>query len=524
VKLSSKAVLLMTLLLGIALSAFIGWFFYTIESKTIVSEFQNDVDAQASSIEREITLNFEALYAIKGLFDSSQDVTEDGFSRSAANILVRHQNIQALEWIPRIENNQRSNYEIQHQLVHPEFEIIERGQDGEMVRALERDEYFPVYFVEPFTGNEAAFGFDLASNPKRLEALISSRESGMLVTTASINLVQDTTSQKGFLAFLPIYHEFPTTTEKRNSQLAGFALAVFKVNDLINSSILHTSMQGINLTLIDESQLPSENIYTFDASQDDEISTSISYRRELKPVGGRNWTVLTSPSNSYILERRSSTPVVIFLLGLVFVSFSVAYIYLILRRSANIEDTVVERTVELNETKKELELITLQDGLTGVANRRYFDSYLNQEWARSIRDNQPLSLIMIDIDHFKPYNDNYDHLAGDNCLKGVAQILKTTIHRPTDLVARYRDDEFAIILPNTDDAHVLAELCRKSVEIAHISHAYSIVANHITVSVGFCTLLPEHGTPSYTLIQMADNALYKAKKSGRNIACTLQTQ
>lgn len=521
-KIYSKVVLFMTLLLGIALSAFIGWFLYTIETNSIVNEFHNDVDAQIASVEREITLNFEALYAIKGLFDSSQEVTADVFSRSASDILARHKNIQALEWIPRVENDLRSDYEAQHQLLHPEFEIIERGQDGEMVRAQERDEYFPVYYVEPLAGNEAAFGFDLASNPKRLEALTSSRETGLLITTASINLVQDTTSQKGFLAFLPVYHQSPTTTEKRYSQLAGFALAVFKVNDLINSSILHSSMQGINFTLTDETALPPENIYAFDASQGDKQSTAISYSRELKPVGGRDWRVFTSPSKNYILERRSSTPFVVFLLGLVFVSFSVAYIYSILRRSVSIESAVIERTLELNETRKELELITLQDGLTGVANRRHFNNYLEQEWARSIRDNQALSLIMIDIDHFKLFNDNYGHLAGDNCLKGVAQILKTTIHRPTDLVARYGGEEFAIILPNTDDAHILAELCRKSVEIAQISHDYSNVADHITVSVGYCTLLPEHGSSSDALIQMADNALYKAKKSGRNTTCTLQ--
>ena len=514
----------MTLFLGIALSAIVGWFFYTTETKSIVNEFHSDVDVQVAAIEREITLSFEALYTIKGLFDSSQEVTEDEFKHLASNILVRHPNIQALEWVPRVFNNDRSEYEGRYQHRHPEFEIIERGPDGKMIRAKERDDYFPVCFVEPFISNEAAFGFDLASNPKRLEALILSRDTGKLVATASINLVQNTTSQKAFLAFLPVYHKFPTTIEKRYSQLSGFALAVFKVDDLINNSLLHTSMQGINLTVIDETSLTHENIYSFNISKSDEMDAVIHYKRELRPVGERIWSVLASPSNSYILERRSSTPLMVFLLGLVFVSFSVAYIYLLLRRSVTIENAVVERTQELSDTKKELELITLQDGLTGVANRRHFNTYLEQEWARSIRDNQPLSLIMIDIDHFKLFNDNYGHLAGDNCLKGVAQILKTTIHRPTDLVARYGGEEFAIILPNTDNAYILAELCRKSVENAQISHDYSNVADHITVSVGFCTLLPEHGTPSDTLIQMADNALYKAKKSGRNATCTLQQQ
>ncbi|RKZ86579.1 MAG: diguanylate cyclase [Gammaproteobacteria bacterium] len=523
-KLYSKVVLLITLLLGIALSAIVGGFFYTIETKSIVNEFQSDVDTQVAAIEKEITLSFEALYTIKGLFDSSQEVTEDEFKHLAADILVRHPNIQALEWIPRIYNNNRSEYESRYQYRHPEFEIIERGPDGGMIRAKERDEYFPVCFVEPFISNEAAFGFDLASNPKRLEALIESRDTGKLVATASVNLVQDISSQKGFLAFLPVYHEFPTTIEKRYSQLFGFALAVFKVEDLINSSLLHTSMQGINLTLVDETSLSHENIYSFNISKSNNEGPAIHYQRELKPVGGRVWSISASPSNSYILDRRTSNPLMVFLLGLVFVSFSVAYIYLLLRRSVSIENAVTERTQELNDTKKELERISLQDGLTGVANRRHFDSYLEQEWARSTRDNQPISLIMIDIDQFKLFNDNYGHLSGDRCLKSVAQILDTTIHRPTDLVARYGGEEFAIILPNTDNVYILAELCRKSVESLLIPHASSNVADHITVSVGFCTLLPEHDTPSDTLIQMADNALYKAKKSGRNTTCTLQTQ
>jgi diguanylate cyclase (GGDEF)-like protein len=165
-----------------------------------------------------------------------------------------------------------------------------------------------------------------------------------------------------------------------------------------------------------------------------------------------------------------------------------------------------------------LERMALVDGLTGIANRRSFNESLHQEWKRAARNNMPLSVIMIDIDHFKPYNDNYGHGTGDDCLQRVAEALRDAMQRPSDIIARYGGEEFAALLPETDSqgADMVARKLLQSVADLRLPHEHSPVADHVTISVGHAT---GRATPDKTpddLLQAADNALYKAKESGRN--------
>lgn len=168
--------------------------------------------------------------------------------------------------------------------------------------------------------------------------------------------------------------------------------------------------------------------------------------------------------------------------------------------------------------QKQLKDQSLQDGLTGIANRRRFDDYMDLEWKRAWRNKKPLALILLDIDAFKLYNDNYGHTAGDECLKKVARVLQDGLKRATDLAARYGGEEFAVILPETDaeGAIVLAEELRKKIEGLNIPHQYSPVENHVTASVGICAMAPDKESPSNTIVAEADKALYRAKKNGRN--------
>ena len=173
---------------------------------------------------------------------------------------------------------------------------------------------------------------------------------------------------------------------------------------------------------------------------------------------------------------------------------------------------------ELLSLNKELDRQASTDGLTGVANRRYLNEFVEREWARSIRENTMISVIMVDLDFFKAYNDNYGHLAGDECLKQVARQMKSNIKRPADLVARYGGEEFAIILPNTDveGAEVIAEACRKSVEDLAIVHGASAVSSFVTVSLGVAGSREAQCRAATDLFARADSALYKAKQLGRN--------
>ncbi|HYC43552.1 MAG TPA: diguanylate cyclase [Noviherbaspirillum sp.] len=178
----------------------------------------------------------------------------------------------------------------------------------------------------------------------------------------------------------------------------------------------------------------------------------------------------------------------------------------------------VAREKKLRDLATELESQTLVDVLTGIANRRRFDLHLDDEFRRAKRNGTPLSLIMIDVDYFKDYNDNYGHQHGDQCLVQIAGALSSVLNRSCDLVARYGGEEFTVVLPETneDGAMQIAEAMRAEVEALNIEHARSGVANFVTVSLGVSTVVPEHLSKTGSLIHAADRALYQAKRSGRN--------
>lgn len=165
-----------------------------------------------------------------------------------------------------------------------------------------------------------------------------------------------------------------------------------------------------------------------------------------------------------------------------------------------------------------LEQLVSIDSLTEVANRRRFDEMLDQEWRRSVRNESPLSIIMIDVDYFKALNDSFGHAAGDICLKQIALALKNSLRRSSDTLARYGGEEFAAILPNIShaDAMKLAEQMRVNVEAQAIAHPRSPLGPHVTVSLGLTTAQPKmHESPAQLLVQ-ADEMLYQAKQEGRN--------
>lgn len=178
----------------------------------------------------------------------------------------------------------------------------------------------------------------------------------------------------------------------------------------------------------------------------------------------------------------------------------------------------VQTHVELKQQREILENLSSIDGLTGIPNRRNFDEFLDRNWHFCMRASMTISLIMIDIDHFKIFNDQYGHLEGDECLKKVAATLKSCINRDTDMMARYGGEEFACILPATDieGALSIAESMRKSIEALSITNAQSSTANYVTISLGVASMVPMKDVQAVTIIQHADRALYAAKISSRN--------
>ena len=228
---------------------------------------------------------------------------------------------------------------------------------------------------------------------------------------------------------------------------------------------------------------------------------------------------------SILLGERGT--MLIFMFGL----YLIGVIYAIRRMDANLSESLglqyekaqlanslTESNQELLSANEKLETLSLEDALTGIHNRRYFEMQLELEWKRASREHNRLTLMVIDIDYFKLYNDTYGHAEGDVCLKNVANILLSTLHRPADVIARIGGEEFVVLLPaiGVEGALSVAYQMQHELEQAALTHATSPLGDNVTVSIGIASIVPDANETTLGLFKAADKALYGAKAKGRN--------
>jgi PAS domain S-box-containing protein len=303
-----------------------------LEIKNATASFNGVAQERLDALDTNVRLTVNNLVSLGALFDSSPGIDRQGFDRFAKPLLARNQAIQALEWIPRVPQHLRLAYEGNGRRDGlPTFQFTERS-DGRIVTAGDRQEYFPVYFVAPSKGNEKALGFDLASDPVRRKALQLSADSGALVATSRIQLVQETAGQYGFLVYRPVYRggSDPQTVEGRRAALLGFALAVFRVGDIVEGmGNAARSTAGLGLAIFDSSADFGERLlYPKGAHLEgvQDIPPGLRATR-LISVGGRTWQLVAYPlSGSFQPEDWSSW--IAFLAGLLLSTLITAYIAL----------------------------------------------------------------------------------------------------------------------------------------------------------------------------------------------------
>ena len=358
------ALVFLTVGLGIALSGVAFSVVRSSEQHEIKEDFNQTASDRALALESSITTNVAVMHNIRSLYEASIKVERHEFRAFVDHALREHPGIQALEWIPRVPASEREAYEeAARQGAFPQFKIVERAAQGIMAPAGSRKEYFPVYYVEPYEGNEAALGFDLASNPIRLAALDKSRDTGQGVATARITLVQESEDQFGFLIFQPIYRNgFPAETlAQRRENLAGFALGVFRIKDMLEHSLARSDAQnggpGLDIQLYDRSAPREQQLLFTTVSANGAAGHApprLSFTKTFD-VAGRTWElILTSPAAGLSVWSIWQAWAVL-AGGLLFTGLLSAYLLGAARRTAAVERLVAARTVELSQSNGRLE-------------------------------------------------------------------------------------------------------------------------------------------------------------------------
>lgn len=552
------------LVVGVGASALVASFLYDQETDKALLEFQIDIDKRATSLDREIGMQYETLYRWKSFYEIYKTLPKEQFQQLAVDVMNRHSGITAMAWATRVKSDELA--EAEQNLLTEQLTMLSQAYglslppqllSGQVPLALvkqqvnmaagrdiplgifqitvdvdglnretpfipvsEKENYYPITMMEPIQNNDFMLGLDVSADPLRSVLFEKAKREGSIQSTEAFPSPFDKDSPIIFAAIVPVYKNEQATVQQRQNNIVGFLLASFRMEEVLKASEMLDNLDGIQLNLIDDAPMSTggvRDLFTHNVKNPDKLNADWRFRRPLQKMSGRQWVVIATPTDAYILQHRSVGPWMIGIGGGIVTILILLYINGINRSRLQVESLVKERTRELNEANKQLERMTRTDGLTKVANRRYLDEYLEKEWKRATRYNQNISLIMIDIDFFKNYNDLYGHIEGDRCLQMVARELGRAIARPGDLVARYGGEEFAIVLPGTDEkAEVVAERCRELVRKQNIPHGKSEVSDVLTLSIGVYSLRPSADMPLEDFIKKTDQALYRAKENGRD--------
>ncbi|MEW6113108.1 MAG: CHASE domain-containing protein [Thermodesulfobacteriota bacterium] len=357
------------------------------------SGFERAAEARSVAVKEEIDKDLMRLQSLAAFHKSSERITRQQFQTFAQTLSKDGGGIQALEWIPRVSDAERARYEEEARLEgFPNFRITEMNAEGKLIPAASRPEYYPVFYVEPYAGNEAAIGFDLASDPVRKEALDSAMETGEMVASEPLVLVQETGHQYGFLVFLPVYRTkaTPETVQERRANLAGFYLGVFRVDDLMEQAWRHIKHAEIDCLLLDL-KAPAANrvIHLHKAgmhethsghSPESDINRSrIKYETDI-PVAGRDWKMVCWPTQGFIESGKSWFPWMVLIGSVLFTGLMTRYVWLVTasgERAARFAEEQLEAKQELESqvqlrtraeelVRKERDTATSYLGIAGV--------------------------------------------------------------------------------------------------------------------------------------------------------------
>ena len=412
------------------------------ESEDNRDQFEIAATNRAHRIRDGLETSLEELHAIGSLFAASTFVDRQAFGAFVRHSLETNTTIQALEWIPRVRAEDQQQFETDARLAYPAFQFTERDKNGALAPVARREEYFPVYYLEPYVGNEAALGFDLGSSAARMSALRAATDSGLLTATQRITLVQGTADQVGFLVFLPVYTNGARvdTTEQRRANLAGFALGVFRIGDFVVGSEAASMLEDIDLeiALFDRSAPASEQLLHPSAPTDEGYpDVNALALVQSFAVGGRDWEIVIRSESAtrplFSMWQPWVTGGSVAALTLVLILYTMST----LRKTRLVSELVTERTHELQNANSEME--------RQVAERRSAEANAtaSERQTRAILETTVDAIITIDEERMiRSFNRSAERIFGYKAAEVIGRNVKLLMpdpyhHEHDEYVQRY---------------------------------------------------------------------------------------
>jgi diguanylate cyclase (GGDEF)-like protein len=483
------------------------------ERERVESEIGRLATSAVGSLDKSVGRHEEVLVGLRGLFEASDQVDADEFQIYTDKFLDRFPSLQAVSWNPVVANADLADFiaQQQQQPGFADFTVTERTAEGELVPVAERDQHVVVAYIEPLAENSNALGFDIASNPARVEAIEGAATTGEAIGTAPIDLVQESGSQKGMLVLLPLYPNGmnPEKAVAKGVEPEGFTVGVYRLGDLVAETFEDSTWDDLAIQLVDvtdEEPVVVADLPARSGVDDERIVESLSPAVVPLNTFGRDFELSIQPTSGPLIDGYRGESLALFT-ALVILAFLLESLVLLLTGFA----------IRARRDAEELSYEATHDALTGLRNRRAF----MREFERTIhRDPEtetgPASdiLLFCDLDGFKQVNDEGGHRAGDEVLRAVAADIGRHV-RARDIVARMGGDEIAILLVACElaDGQRIASNIVQSILDLRVETNAGVFS--VGISAGLAQVQPESDSSVDEYLHRADLACYQAKRAGK---------
>ncbi len=512
------------LAISLAFSAASTYYFSIQVRQEAYSRFGTVAIGVANDVQSRIRAYGDVLYAIRGLFDSSDKVTRDEFHQfaQALSLAERYPGATNISFAPRVPHAKKL-----------EFERAVRTEKSPLVKGLpefaikppgERPEYVVLTYIEPMGKNVAAWGLDLNADPLRRSVVDRARDSGQITSSSGVTLLRDgNSSVSSTLLRLALYRGggVPGPVEERQRLYWGMVGSTLRVSEMVDATLSKEILARAQLQIYEAGEGAEGGTLLFDSAASG-AATKATAPAEFSryavnqrlAVGDREWRLRIVPRKDPV-ELLDKAGVAAILAALLAISALLFWLMTSVAISESRGAELAKRNREAALLREKLREQAMRDKLTGLYNRHYVEEWFGLELRRAQRHGRPLAAIMLDVDHFKRFNDTFGHEAGDLVLREVAGALGR-FARESDVASRYGGEEFLVLLPECpfDAALCKAEQLRE--EVAKLELRYDDrPLGPVTVSLGVAAF-PDHAQEAEALLRCADEALYNAKGAGRN--------